>query len=50
LVICTQDLRKENLDDLEVDLDSIGIPIAAICANLFPYMLYWIRKWFENQM
>jgi hypothetical protein len=49
LVICTQDLRKENLEDLEIDLDSIGIPIAAICANLFPYMLFWIRQWFDNQ-
>jgi len=50
LVICTQNLRKERLEDLDVDLDSIGLPIAAVCANLFPYMLYWIRKWFENQM
>ena len=46
LVICTQNLRKERLEDLDVDLDSIGLPIAAVCANLFPYMLYWIRKWF----
>ena len=36
LVICTQNLRKENLNDLTVDLDSIGLPLAAVCANLFP--------------
>lgn len=49
LVICTQDLRKESLEDLEIDLDSIGLPLAAICANFFPYMLYHIRNWFDRQ-
>lgn len=49
LVICTQNLRKENMEDIEIDLDTIGLPLAAICANFFPYMLYWVRKWFENR-
>ena len=48
LVICTQDLRKENLEDLEIDIDSIGIPLAALCANFYPYMLFHIRQWFNN--
>ena len=50
LVICTQNLRKESLSDIDIDLDSIGLPLAAICANFFPYMLYWIRRWFENNI
>ena len=50
LVICTQNLRKENLNDLTVDLDSIGLPLAAVCANFFPYMLFQIRTWFENNL
>ena len=48
LVICTQNLRVEDLDDLEVDVDEIGLPLTALCANFFPYMVYWIRKWFEK--
>ena len=47
LVICTQNLRVEDLDDLEVDVDEVGLPLTALCANFFPYMVYWIRKWFE---
>lgn len=47
LVICQQNLRKENLEDLQVDLDSIGLPLASICANLYPYMIFWIRQWFD---
>ena len=49
LVICTQNLRVEDLDDIEVDLDSMGLPLAALCANFFPYLLYNIRQWFDNQ-
>lgn len=49
LVICTQDLRKENLSDLDVGIDDIGLPLAAICANYYPYMMFWIRQWFANQ-
>lgn len=50
LVICTQNLRKENLEDLQVDIDSIGLPLAAICANFYPYMLFHIRQWFSNNL
>ena len=47
LVICQQNLRKESLEDLQVDLDSVGLPLASICANLYPYMIFWIRQWFD---
>jgi hypothetical protein len=50
LVICTQDLRKEKLEDLEIDLDHIGLPLAALCANFYPYMLFHIRQWFANNL
>ena len=49
LVICTQNLRKENIEDLDIDLDSFGLPLAAVCANFFPFMMYYIRSWFERQ-
>ena len=50
LVICTQDLRKEKLEDLDIGVDEIGVPMAALCANLFPFMLYHIRRWFEDNL
>lgn len=50
MVICTQNLRVENLKDIRVDTDSIGIPLAALCANFFPQMLFTIRQWFENTL
>ena len=50
LVICSQNLRVESLDDLEIDTDSIGIPLAALCANFYPYMIYHLRQYFENNL
>ena len=50
LVICTQDLRKEKATDVDVGIDEIGVPIAALCANLFPFMIYYIRRYFENNL
>ena len=50
LVICTQDLRKEKLSDIDIGIDEIGVPIAALCANLFPFMLFHIRRMFENNL
>lgn len=49
LVIAAQNLRKEKVSDIAVDLDSIGLPLAAVCANLYPYMIFWLRNWFDNQ-
>ena len=49
LVICTQNLRVEDLKDIEVDVDEIGLPLTALCANFFPYMVFWIRQWFSTQ-
>lgn len=50
LVICTQNLRKDKIEDLDIGVDEIGVPLAAICANLFPYMLFWIRRYFETNL
>ena len=47
LVICAQDLRKESISDLMIDLDTMGLPLAAVCANFYPYMIFYIRQWFD---
>ena len=48
LVISAPDVKVEYVDDLHVNADYAAIPLAALCTNLFPYMIYWIRRWFEN--
>lgn len=49
LVISAPNLRVETMNDMMVDLDHSAIPLASICANLFPYMIFFIRRFFENE-
>jgi len=49
LVLSAPELKVERLEDLMVDLDHSAVPLASVCANLFPYIIFWIRRFFENQ-
>lgn len=48
LVLSAPNLKVEYVDDLMVDLDHCAVPLASLCTNEFPFILYWIRRWFEN--
>lgn len=48
LVLSAPNCRVEYVDDLMVDLEHTAVPLASLCTNLFPFMIYWIRRWFEN--
>ena len=49
LVLSAPQLKVENLDDLPVDLDYCLVPLASLCDNLFPYIIFWVRRFFENE-
>ena len=49
LVLSSPQLKVENLDDLPVDLDYCLVPLASLCDNLFPYIVFWVRRFFENE-
>lgn len=49
LVLSAPQLKVENLDDLPVDLDYCLVPLASLCDNLFPYIVFWVRRFFENE-
>lgn len=49
LVLSAPDLRVEKVDDMMVDTDHCAIPLASLCSNLFPYMMFWLRRFFENE-
>lgn len=49
LVLSAPQLKVENLEDLPVDLDYCLIPLASLCDNLFPYIVFWVRRFFENE-
>lgn len=49
LVITAPDIDAERYDELYVDLDYCGLPLSAACVNFYPYMIFFIRRFFENE-
>lgn len=49
LVLSAPNLRVENLEDLIADVEHVAVPMASLCSNLYPFVLFWIRRFFENE-
>lgn len=49
LVLSAPELKVERLDDVEADLDYSVLPLASACANFLPFVVYHIRRMFENE-
>ena len=49
LVLSAPELKVEYVDDLDVDLEHTAVPLASLATNLFPYILFWVRRFFENE-
>ena len=49
LVLSAPELKRESLDDIQSTLDYTCVPLASLCSNLFPFIIFWIRRFFENQ-
>lgn len=49
LVLSAPELKVERLDDIEADLDYSVVPLASACVNFLPFVVYNIRRFFENE-
>ena len=49
LVLSAPELKRESINDLMVTLDKSAIPLAAVAADFFPFMIFHMRKFFENE-
>lgn len=49
LVISAPELKVDTIDDLMVTIDKSAMPLAAVVADFFPFMLFHMRKFFENE-
>ena len=48
-VISAPKVSVERYEDLEVDLDYSAVPLAGVCVNFYDYMLFYVRRFFENE-
>ena len=49
LVISAPQLKVEKLDDLMVDPYHAAVPLASALVNYYPYILFFVRRFFENE-
>lgn len=49
LVLSAPELKVESLDDMMVTLDYSALPLASACTNFYPYIIFWVKRFFENE-
>ena len=49
LVMSAPDVSGEDIDDLMVDMDHAALPLAAALCCFKPFILFWLRRFFENR-
>lgn len=49
LVMSAPELKCEKMSDMIVDLDHCALPLASAIANFTPYIIFYIRRFFENE-
>lgn len=49
LVMTAPKLNVESMEDLNIDCDHAAIPLASLCVNFFPFVLFHMRRFFENE-
>jgi hypothetical protein len=49
LVLSAPELKVEMVDDIMVGVQQSAVPLASICANFEPYMIFQVKRFFENE-
>lgn len=49
LVMSAPDVSGEDIDDLMIDMNHAALPLAAALCNFKPFILFWLRRFFENR-
>lgn len=49
LVLSAPHINANTTKDLMVDMDHASIPLSAACTIAYPYMIYELRQWFNNE-
>ena len=48
LVISAPELKVETLDDMMVDMDYCALPLASAIINFYPFIIFNVKRFFEN--
>lgn len=48
-VISTPNFHADNPNDMMIDFEHIGVPISQVCSLCYPFMMKWLRDFFDNE-
>ena len=49
LVLSAPEMKVESVDDIMVTMERSALPLSAAIANYYPYIVFYIKKFFENE-
>ena len=49
LVLSAPELKVDKMEDLDVDIGHTAIPLSSILINFFPYIIFHVKRFFENE-
>lgn len=49
LVLSAPELKVERSSDLMVTMRRSAVPLACVCADFYPYIIFHVRRFFENE-
>ena len=50
VVITAVPYNKNSVYEQEIDFYHTGIPLAYVCAELTPCIIWWVKRWFKNNI
>lgn len=48
-IISAPELKYERMEDMTVNFDYSKVPLSHICTNFLPYIIFYVRRFFENE-
>lgn len=49
VVLSAPNLKVNTVNDLMVTLDKSAVPLASVLTNFFPFIIFYLRRFFENE-
>ena len=49
LVLSAPEMKVETVNDIMVTMEKSALPLSATIANYYPYIIFYIKKFFENE-
>lgn len=50
VVITAAPYTANRVEDQKVDFYHTGVPLAQICSEFTPFMIFWLKNWFKNNL